>query len=218
MSHLSEYCGYIETARSCLRGRLQTVDFGYGRVGSGPVHFPLPNVMSSEAVRTFYNHQALQVERARLRTERKTLYKRFTRQLITAFEIINFGGEREGTVTELDEPLAHLSEALTLMCTLMDFDNANPISWSELIRRDVDVPRNLPPGENWLRFKLSALRQGLLLLVQILRIILPDCLEFWAECKAIVEREEYMTQFVIDSDESLSRLAADTAPGGRAPV
>ncbi|CAJ2504523.1 Uu.00g119170.m01.CDS01 [Anthostomella pinea] len=207
MSHLTEFGPLLTRARDALNG-----------TGMEHIPFPLAGVSPSDMVHRFYNAQYRQVENSHLDEQRKKMFKRFSRQIYYAHDAVALDKPRAATVSDLRSPLDrlsealdHLSEALSIMEKMKDFDDANPVQWWEL--SPVQSPQDCTsPQNHWLHFKLGSLRPGLLLLVQLLRLILPDFHESWDECEESLRMKEWLLSFVLDSAATQKKNIPKHAP------
>ncbi|KAI8959714.1 hypothetical protein F5Y11DRAFT_291483 [Daldinia sp. FL1419] len=198
MSRFTAYCDWVTTARKCLDGEQPPYHPGGFRVGGKSIDFPLEKVESSSLIADFYEGMGAEVERSRLRDRRKKLYTRFSKKVVVAHAAVEDVGVSKGTVMILQDSLAHLDVALRLMTDLIEYDNENPIHWSEVFPTE-DARSQLSPSELWLYFKLESVRPCLVFLVRLLRLILPDCLDLWCECEESLRSELWMVRFILDS-------------------
>ncbi|KAI1411383.1 hypothetical protein F5Y13DRAFT_165608 [Hypoxylon sp. FL1857] len=198
MSRFAAYYDWTTTVRKCIDGEPPPDHLAKFDLCKGVIRFPLAGVEHSSRVAESYGKLLLEVDRSRLKDKRKELYRKFQDRVVSAHVAVEEVGVRTGTVSRLREPLAQLQAALDLVEELRAYDDKNPVHWSEVFPTK-DVEFHLSPGDLWLHFKLESIRPCLAFLVRLLRLVLPDRLDMWAECEASLRRKEWIRQFILDS-------------------
>ncbi|KAI0401573.1 hypothetical protein F4802DRAFT_421560 [Xylaria palmicola] len=218
MSHLTEFSLLLAYVKRRLGGEEEARSeefWDHGRFAGVVVNFPLCGVPSFDQVAGFYSRLNIEVERSRLRPERKTMYRRFTSAAYLAYRAAQENQPTKGSVWHLQDCVGYITKALRLMEKSKEYDDGNPVQWSEVYRTESaphDTPLPRSPAEFWLLFKLESLLPVLGLSVCILRAAFPDCKDTWNEWEASLRREEWIQQFILDSRTSSWRKIPLHAP------
>ncbi|KAI0600621.1 hypothetical protein F4775DRAFT_590179 [Biscogniauxia sp. FL1348] len=208
MSTLMAYIDWLSTAQSCLAGRRPPVEIG--RCLDGPVAFPLTRPTLRE-IHRFYQDRFVIIQYSKLAPRRKELHTQFTQQIYYAYGAVDRDLSQPDTVVDLREAIIHLLKALRLVEKTKDFDDANPVQKTEWLLSGPAGARETPE-ESWLCFKLASIQPCLQLSVQILRSIFPDCSDIWDECDKSLAMQEWVLQFILDSQRSQERSLPLYAP------
>ncbi|KAI0857783.1 hypothetical protein F4860DRAFT_488219 [Xylaria cubensis] len=212
MSHLTEFSFVLAYAKRRLRGGECVGDLyrDHGRLGGDTVPFPLPGIPSLDQVAEFYTHLNIEVEKSRLRPERKTAYRRFTSAAYHAHRAVTENQPQQGSVWHFQGCLTYINKALRIMEKSKDFEDRHPVHWSEVYPECAE--RTTPPEEYWLLFKLESLLPVLRLSVRILWLLFPDCKHTWREWEGSLCSDEWLQQFILDSRTSSWRRIPLHAP------
>ncbi|KAI1423428.1 hypothetical protein F5Y12DRAFT_716380 [Xylaria sp. FL1777] len=205
MSHLSEFSNVLGYVKRLLREEVPAIEImrrGHGRLGLA-VRFPLAGTPSLSQITGFYSRLNIVVESSRLQHERKRMHRKFITEAYLAHRAAQYQ-PRWGTKYHLRGCLAHITKALRLMERSKEYDDDQPVHWSEVYRKE-PLQEHQAPEEYWLLLKLKSLLPLLRLSVRILRLILRDCSATWDEWEASLYRREWLQQFILDSRMSFSR-------------
>ncbi|KAI8948127.1 hypothetical protein F4801DRAFT_474061 [Xylaria longipes] len=200
MSHLTEFSLVLAYVKRRLGGE-KPVGESYryhGEFGGVTVDFPLLGIPSLEQVAGFYTRLNVEVERSRLRPERKRTYQRFTSAAYHAHRAATENQPRKGSIWHLRDCLTYITKALRIMENSKEYEDKHPVHWSEVYRPGCSQCTTTPE-EYWLLFKLESLLPVLRLSVRILRLVFPDCHTTWTEWEYSLCRKEWLQQFKLDS-------------------
>ncbi|KAI0904499.1 hypothetical protein F4823DRAFT_205556 [Ustulina deusta] len=199
MSHLTEFSRVLAYVERLLGEEVPDSEMiqHHGRLGCAAIQFPLAGMPSLGQVTEFYSRLNIKVESSRLKHERKMVYRQFITAAYLAHRAARYQPQR-GTKYHLRDCLAHITEALRLMEMSKEYDDDQPVHWSEVYRTEHSI-HHTPPAEYWLLFKLKSLLPVLRFSVRILWLVFPDCSGTWDEWEASLCRKEWLQQFILDS-------------------
>ncbi|GAW21327.1 hypothetical protein ANO14919_108460 [Xylariales sp. No.14919] len=212
MSHLTEFSRVLAYVERLLGGEAPPIEgiCQHGQFGVVRVWFPLIGIPPLKQVGEFYSDLNTEVERSQLKRERKTVYRKFISAAYLAHHAAEEHQPHWGSIYHLQSCLSYITLALRLMERSKEYDDGQPVHWSEVYREG--SPQSHPPGEYWLLFKLESLLPVLRLSVRILRLVLPHCSHTWEEWEASLCRKEWLEQFILDSRMSSCRSIPRHAP------
>ncbi|KAI0975847.1 hypothetical protein F4678DRAFT_285027 [Xylaria arbuscula] len=200
MSHLTEFSHVLAFVERLLRDEVSDIEMNkrdHGQLGERAVQFPLTGVPSLSQVSEFYSRLNTEVESSRLKRERKKVYRQFISAAYFAHRSAQYQPQC-GTKYHLRDCLAEITKALRLMERSKEYDDDQPVHWSEVYSAE-PAQQQTAPDECWLLFKLESLWPVLRLSIRILRLVLPGCKDTWIEWEESLFRKEWLQQFIIDS-------------------
>ncbi|KAI1275434.1 hypothetical protein F5Y07DRAFT_370021 [Xylaria sp. FL0933] len=208
MSHLTEFSHVLAYVERLLGEEVpdsEIIKRGHSRLRCVAVRFPLVGMPSLSQVTEFYSRLSGEVEESRLKHERKTAYKQFITEAYLAHRAAHYQPE-SGTMYHLRACLVHITKALWLMERSKDYDDDQPVHWSEVYPIE-PAQHDTAPEEYWLLFKLESLLPVLRLSVRILRLVFPgeEYSDTWDEWEDSLCRKEWLQQFILDSRTSLTK-------------
>ncbi|KAI1460078.1 hypothetical protein F4805DRAFT_418053 [Annulohypoxylon moriforme] len=198
MSRLSTYSEWTVTARKCLDGEPLPSHLATFHLWRGLIQFPVVGVVHSSRIACFYQRLVAEVDQSKLDGKRKELFRNFTTRVISAHVAVEEVDVPVGTVSKLRKSLGHLAAALDIMVELKEYDDRNPIHWTEVFPTE-DTQCSLSPVNLWLNFKLKSIRPCLAFLVRLFRLLLPGYSDWWDECEESFKRKQWILLFVLDS-------------------
>lgn len=200
MSKLTAYCDWLNVVLDCQSGRrLSLVDTFRFRQDTVPL--PLYSTEDIDAILNFYRIRLSHTQNSNLAPKRRLHHDRLCQETTRAYKALYVKEPCEAGIEYFTAPLKHIQAALERAIELKDYDDAHPISQSELFFATQDGEAR----KFWRRFKLDSIRHCLLLLVLLLKLVVPDYHEFWQEAAESLGREDWHTQFIYDSKNSQDR-------------
>ncbi|KAI0540373.1 hypothetical protein GGR58DRAFT_511703 [Xylaria digitata] len=203
MSHLTEFSLVLANVERLIGGDVPDwrIRHDHGQFGGVSVYFPLVGMPPLSQVEEFYSSLNFEVERSRLKHERKIAYRQFISAAYLAHDACEKHQPQQGSIYHLRGCVAYISRALRLMERSKEYDDDQPVHWSEVYRTE-STRHHTPPEEYWLLFKLRSLWPVLRLSVRILRLAFPYCFVTWEEWDASLCQKEWLQQFILDSRTS----------------
>lgn len=197
MSRLTAYCDWLNVVLNCQSG-YQPSRVDTFRFRQDPVPLPLYSTEDIDAMINYYRIRLNHTQNTKLARRRKLHHDRLCQETTKAYKALYMKEACEAGIEYFTTPLKHIQAALKWAVELRDYDDAHPITQPELsfAVNDAEARRF------WRRFKLDSIRHCLLLLLQLLKLMVPDYHEFWEEAEESLGREDWHTQFIYDSKNS----------------